>query len=109
MRWYGAPALHGILTPPWLGLNRCNGLDLQPVLRPPEAEAISFDDFSEFTWVVEKIEEWLLRIGRVFQQTPGRNDPYPCGSGKNINAVADGQFNQAAGSRRSKAFLCRRV
>ena len=43
---------------------------LQTVLSPPESEAIGFDDFPEFTWAVEKIEEWLLRIGRVFQQDP---------------------------------------
>jgi hypothetical protein len=29
-----------------------------------------FDNFPEFSWVVEKIEELLLRIGRVFQQDP---------------------------------------
>ena len=27
-----------------------------------------FDNFPEFSWVVEKTEELLLRIGRVFQQ-----------------------------------------
>lgn len=31
----------------------------------------------------------------------------PAAAAKNINAVADGQFNQVAGLRRSKAFLCR--
>ena len=31
----------------------------------------------------------------------------PAAAAKNINAVADSQFNQTAGSRRSKAFLCR--
>ena len=80
---YGAPALHGILTASVVGPKPVP-MDwiLQTVLSPPESEAIGFDDFPEFTWVVEKIEEWLLRIGRVFQQTPGRNDPYPCGSAK---------------------------
>ena len=40
------------------------------IISPPESEAIGFDDFPEFTWVVEKIEEWLHRIGQVFQQDP---------------------------------------
>ena len=29
-----------------------------------------FDNFPESSWVAEKIEELLLRIGRVFQQDP---------------------------------------
>jgi uncharacterized protein len=68
---YGAPALHGILTASVVGPKPVP-MDwiLQTVLSPPESEAIGFDDFPEFTWVVEKIEEWLLRIGRVFQQDP---------------------------------------
>ena len=43
---------------------------LQTILSPPESEAIGFDNFPEFSWVVEKTEELLLRIGRVFQQDP---------------------------------------
>jgi hypothetical protein len=43
---------------------------LQTVLSPPESEAIGFDNFPEFSWVVEKSEELLLRIYRVFQQNP---------------------------------------
>jgi yecA family protein len=68
---YGAPALHGMLTASVVGPKPVP-MDwiLQTVLSPPESEAIGFDDFPEFTWVVEKIEEWLLRIGRVFQQDP---------------------------------------
>ncbi len=68
---YGAPALHGILTASVVGPKPVP-MDwiLQTVLSPPESEAIGFDDFPEFTWVVEKIEEWLFRIGRVFQQDP---------------------------------------
>lgn len=68
---YGAPALHGMLTASVVGPNPVP-MDwiLQTVLSPPESEAVGFDDFPEFSWVVEKIEEWLLRIGRVFQQDP---------------------------------------
>jgi hypothetical protein len=43
---------------------------LQTVLSPPESEAFGFDNFPEFSWVVEKTEELLLRIRRVFQQDP---------------------------------------
>jgi hypothetical protein len=39
---------------------------LQAVLSPPESEAIGFDNFPEFSWVVEKTEEMLFRISRVF-------------------------------------------
>jgi hypothetical protein len=65
-RSYGAPALHGILTASEVGPKPVP-MDwiLQMVLSPPESEAIGFDDFPEFTWVVEKIEEWRFRIGRV--------------------------------------------
>jgi uncharacterized protein len=68
---YGAPALHGILTASVVGPKPV-AMDwiVQTVLSPPESEAIGFDDFPEFTWVVEKIEEWLHRIGQVFQQDP---------------------------------------
>ena len=68
---HGAPALHGLLTASVIGPKPVP-MDwiLQTVLSPPESEAIGFDDFPEFTWVAEKIEEWLLRIGRVFQQDP---------------------------------------
>jgi hypothetical protein len=38
--------------------------------RPLGSEAIGFDNFPEFSWVVEKTEELLLRIRRVFQQNP---------------------------------------
>jgi hypothetical protein len=43
---------------------------LQTVLSPPESEAIGYDNFPEFSWVAEKTEELLFRIGRVFQQDP---------------------------------------
>jgi hypothetical protein len=45
-------------------------LHLNARLSPPESEAIGFDNFPEFSWVVEKTEELLLRIGRVLQQDP---------------------------------------
>jgi uncharacterized protein len=68
---HGAPALQGLLTASVVGPKPVP-MDwiLQTVLSPPESEAIGFDDFPEFTWVAEKIEEWLLRIGQVFQQDP---------------------------------------
>src|ERR1700730_16197833 len=68
---YGAPALHGMLTASVVGPEPVP-LDwiLQTVLSPPGSEAIGFDNFPEFSWVVEKIEELFLRIGRVFQQDP---------------------------------------
>jgi hypothetical protein len=68
---YGAPALHGMLTASVVGPKPVP-MDwiLQTVLSPPESEAIGFDNFPEFSWVVEKTEELLLRIRRVFQQNP---------------------------------------
>jgi hypothetical protein len=51
----------------WVPVPR--GLDVG-ALHPPESEAIGFDNFPEFSWVVEKTEELLLRIRRVFQQDP---------------------------------------
>ena len=42
-------------------------------------------------------------------KTEGRMIRVPAEAVKNINAVASGQFNQAAGSPRSEAFLCRGV
>ena len=68
---YGAPALHGMLTASVVGPKPLP-MDwiLQTVLSPPESEAIGFDNFPEFSWVVEKAEELLLRIRRVFQQDP---------------------------------------
>jgi yecA family protein len=68
---YGAPALHGMLTASVVGPKPLP-MDwiLQTVLSPPESEAIGFDNFPEVSWVVEKTEELLLRIGRVFQQDP---------------------------------------
>ena len=67
----GAPALHGMLTASVVGPKPVP-MDwiLQTVLSPPESEAIGFDNFPEFSWVVEKSEELLLRIYRVFQQNP---------------------------------------
>ena len=68
---YGAPALHGMLTASVVGPEPVP-MDwiLQTVLSPPESEAIGFDNFPDFSWVAEKIEEWLLRIRGVFQQDP---------------------------------------
>ena len=68
---YGAPALHGMLTASVVGPEPVpmNWI-LQTVLSPPESEAIGFDNFPEFSWVVEKTEELLFRISRVFQQDP---------------------------------------
>jgi yecA family protein len=68
---YGAPALQGMLTASVVGPEPVP-MDwiLQTVLSPPESEAIGLDNFPDFSWVAEKIEEWLLRIRRVFQQDP---------------------------------------
>jgi uncharacterized protein len=68
---YGAPALHGMLTASVVGPQPVP-MDwiLQTVLSPPESEAIGYDNFPEFSWVAEKTEELLFRIGRVFQQDP---------------------------------------
>ncbi len=68
---YGAPAPHGMLTASVVGPKPLP-MDwiLQTVLSPPEPEAIGFDNFPEYSWVVEKTEELLLRIRRVFQQNP---------------------------------------
>ena len=68
---YSAPALHGMLTASVVGPKPVP-MDwiLQTVLSPPESEAIGFDNFPEFSWVVEKTQELLLRIGWVFQQDP---------------------------------------
>ena len=68
---YGAPALHGMLTASVVGPEPVpTDWILQTVLSPPESEEIGFDNFPEFSWAVEKTEELLLRIGRVFQQDP---------------------------------------
>ena len=66
---YGAPALHGILTASVVGPEPVP-MDwiLQTVLSPPESEAIGFDNFPEFGWVVEKTEKLLFRISRVFSE-----------------------------------------
>jgi hypothetical protein len=64
---YGAPALHGMLTASVVGPEPVP-MDwmLQTVLSPPDSEAIGYDNFPEFGWVVEKTEEMLVRIRRVF-------------------------------------------
>ena len=66
---YGAPALYGILTASVVGPEPVP-MDwiLQAVLSPPESEAIGFDNFPEFSWVVEKTKELLFRISRVFSE-----------------------------------------
>jgi hypothetical protein len=78
---------------------------LQTVLSPPESEAIGYDNFPEFSWVAEKTEELLFRIGRVFQQDPEMFQllvympmtRVPAEAARNINIVADVQFNRAVG------------
>jgi hypothetical protein len=64
---YGAPALYGMLTASVVG-SKPVPLDwiLQTVLSPPESEAIGFDNFPKYSWVVEKTEELLLSISGVF-------------------------------------------
>jgi hypothetical protein len=68
---HGAPELHGMLTASVVGPEPIS-MDwiLQSILSPPESEAIGFDNFPDFSWVAEKIEEWLLRIRQVFEQDP---------------------------------------
>jgi uncharacterized protein len=68
---HGAPELHGMLTASVVGPEPVP-MDwiLQTILSPPESEAIGFDNFPDFSWVAEKIEEWLLRIRQVFEQDP---------------------------------------
>jgi uncharacterized protein len=68
---HGAPELHGILTASVVGPEPVP-MDwiLQSILSPPESEAIGFDNFPDFSWVAEKIEDWLLRIHQVFEEDP---------------------------------------
>jgi hypothetical protein len=95
---YGAPALHGMLTASVVG-PKSVPMDwiLQTVLSPPESEAIGFDNFPEFSWVVEKTQELLLRIGRVFQQDPEMFHLLvympKLWQRQEINAVVDAQFS----------------
>jgi uncharacterized protein len=68
---YGVTALNGILTASEVGPETIP-LDwiLETVLTPPEPDLIGFDDFPDFKWVKEKIEEWFLRIRRALRQDP---------------------------------------
>src|ERR1700731_2645920 len=68
---HGSPGLHGMLTASVVGPKPVP-IDwiLQAVLSHPQAEPIALDHLPEFRWLVEKIEELLLRIGLVFQQDP---------------------------------------
>jgi yecA family protein len=68
---HGPPALHGMLTASVVGPKPVP-IDwiLQAVLSHPQSEPIALDHLPEFRWLVEKIEEWFLRITLVFQQDP---------------------------------------
>src|ERR1700737_1467031 len=69
--YYGAPALHGFLVASVIGpepipKNRI----LQTALTSEDPNATNFADFPEFGWVAAKVDEWLIRIGRVLREEP---------------------------------------
>jgi uncharacterized protein len=69
--YYGAPALHGFLVASVVGPEPIpKDQILQRALSPEQARAIDFGDFPEFTWVEEKVDNWLARIDRVFREQP---------------------------------------
>jgi uncharacterized protein len=68
---HGAPELHGMLMASVVGPEPIP-MDwiLPSILSPPESEAVGFDNFSDFSWVAEKIDDWLHRIRHVFEEDP---------------------------------------
>ena|ERR1700676_4898853 len=93
---HGAPELHGMLTASVVGPEPIS-MDwiLQSILSPPESEAIGFDNFPDFSWVAEKIEEWLLRIRTPFEHQfhPVGMTHAPAEVARNINDVVGAQLD----------------
>ena len=68
---FGAPALHGFLVASVIGPEPIpKDRILQAVLPLEESRAIDFRSSPEFAWVQERINDWLDRIERVFQEQP---------------------------------------
>jgi yecA family protein len=67
--YYGAPALHGFLVASVIGPEPIpKARILRTALSSEDPNETNFADFPEFGWVEAKVDEWLLRIGRVLQE-----------------------------------------
>jgi yecA family protein len=66
---YGAPALHGFLVASAIGPEPIPKLRILETALASEDPG-DFEDFAEFGWVGDKVDEWVGRINRVFREQP---------------------------------------